>query len=64
MNPENDGTAIWLERKFDVPKSGRWESETVFSIPLSVGDTQFYPGVIVFECTPLDEITDELERCV
>lgn len=64
MNPENDETAIWLERKFDVPQSGRWESETVFSIPLSVGDTQFYPGVIVFECTPLDEITDKLEKCV
>lgn len=34
LNPESDSSAIWLERKFDVPKSGRWASESIFEIPL------------------------------
>lgn len=65
MNPESDATAIWLERKFDVPASGAWASETVFSIPLSSAgglDSVGYPGLIVFECTPLGDVTDELEK--
>jgi hypothetical protein len=65
MNPESDATAIWLERKFDVPASGAWASETVFSIPLSSAggpDSLGYPGLIVFECTPLGDVTDELEK--
>jgi nuclear mRNA export protein SAC3 len=67
MNPDRDGTAIWLEKKFDVPSSGQWESEYVFSIPLSVGPSSSTsatpsPGIIIFECTPLEGVTDELER--
>jgi hypothetical protein len=64
MNPENDGTAIWLERKFDAPASGQWESETVFSIPLRQKDntTASSPGMIAFECTPLERVSDDLER--
>ncbi|KJA18922.1 hypothetical protein HYPSUDRAFT_44772 [Hypholoma sublateritium FD-334 SS-4] len=64
MNPESDGTAIWLERKFDVPASGAWVSEAVFSIPLATGgpDTAGYPGLIVFEATPLGDVSDELEK--
>ncbi|KIM44074.1 hypothetical protein M413DRAFT_9323 [Hebeloma cylindrosporum] len=65
MNPESDATAIWLERKFDVPASGSWASESVFSIPISsIGgpSTSGYPGLIVFECSPLDDISDDLEK--
>jgi hypothetical protein len=64
MNLENDGTAIWLEHKFDAPESGRWESENVFSIPLREKDvsSSTSPGMIVFECTPLGHVSDELER--
>lgn len=65
MNPESDATAIWLERKFDVPESGSWTNESVFSIPLSsASGTVGYPGVIVFECTPLGDVADDLEKCV
>lgn len=66
MNPESDATAIWLERKFDVPDSGTWVNESVFSIPISSasGSVDGYPGVIVFECTPLGDVADNLERCV
>ncbi|KAF8189987.1 hypothetical protein K438DRAFT_1676621 [Mycena galopus ATCC 62051] len=72
LNPESDATAIWLECKFDVPGSGgQWETETVFSIPVapkppplspnSAADNG-YPGVLVFECTPLEGVEDDLER--
>jgi nuclear mRNA export protein SAC3 len=69
MNPENDGTAIWLEKKFDVPSSGAWVTQTVFSIPAAAASTSATtidgsPGLVVFECTPLDAIDDELERYV
>lgn len=63
MNPESDATAIWLERKFDVPASGLWNTENIFAIPLkSSGDSPNSPGVIVFECTPLEGVMDEIER--
>ncbi|KAF7349173.1 Nuclear export factor [Mycena sanguinolenta] len=72
LNPESDGTAIWLECKFDVKGSGgRWETETVFSIPVApkppsihppTTTAEGYPGVIVFECTPLEGVDDDLER--
>ena len=74
LNPESDATAIWLECKFDVKGAGgRWETETVFSIPVAPKPPQLnpplttadgYPGVIVFECTPLEGVQDDLERCV
>jgi len=67
MNPESDATAIWLERKFDVPASGSWVSESIFSIPLSSAggpSATGYPGLIVFECSPLGDITDVLEKYV
>lgn len=65
MNPDSDATAIWLERKFDVPDSGKWVSETVFSMPLvprKVAQASDFPGLIVFECTPLEGVTDDIER--
>jgi hypothetical protein len=69
MNPESDATAIWLERKFDIPASGSWVSDSIFSIPLSSevlsGPTMSdSPGVIVFECTPLGGVADDLEKYV
>ena len=65
MNTENDNTAVWVERKFDVPASGYWVSENVFSIPaFEKPEGQGSPGLIVFERTPLDGIDDEIERCV
>ena len=69
MNPESDATAIWLERKFDIPVSGSWMSDSIFAIPLSSevssGSTlSASPGVIVFECTPLGDVTDFLEKYV
>jgi hypothetical protein len=63
MNPETDATAIWLERKFDVPASGQWNTEIIFSIPLTPsGEAPKSPGIIVFECTPLEGVMDEIER--
>lgn len=67
LNPQVDGTAIWLEAKFGVPESGKWMTEHVFSIPLVEGEEdklphENFPGVLVFECTPLDGITDDLEK--
>ncbi|KAG6840779.1 hypothetical protein C0991_004384, partial [Blastosporella zonata] len=62
MNPDSDATAIWLERKFDVPVSGDWVSEAVFSIPLMRTADPDSPGIIIFECTPLEGVTDDLER--
>jgi nuclear mRNA export protein SAC3 len=65
MNPENDGTAIWVERKFDVPSSGRWASKRVFSIPLNPEEEQSSsPGLIVFECVPLEGVSDDIEMYV
>ncbi|KAF8489184.1 hypothetical protein F5888DRAFT_1796223 [Russula emetica] len=62
LNPENDGTAIWVERKFDMPNAGAWVSEQVFSIPLLPGATSRSPGLVVFECTPLYSVDDEIEK--
>ncbi|KAF8814570.1 hypothetical protein BYT27DRAFT_7249958 [Phlegmacium glaucopus] len=67
MNPESDATAIWLERKFDIPVSGSWASDSIFTIPLSSevsnGSTASgSPGMIVFECTPLGDVADNLEK--
>ncbi|KAF9466728.1 SAC3/GANP/Nin1/mts3/eIF-3 p25 family-domain-containing protein [Collybia nuda] len=63
MNPDTDATAIWLERKFNVPDAGYWVSETIFSISLTKDPTApDFPGIIVFECTPLEGIADDLER--
>lgn len=65
LNQNNDRTAIWLEEKFDVPSTGFWESEAIFSIHMRAKSREpFYPGLIIFECTPLDDIPDELERYV
>jgi hypothetical protein len=64
LNPENDGTAIWVERKFDVPNSGAWVSERVYSIPLAPHAAAHSPGLVVFECSPLHGVDDEIERCV
>ncbi|RPD53579.1 hypothetical protein L227DRAFT_581247 [Lentinus tigrinus ALCF2SS1-6] len=63
VNSENDKTAIWLEHKFDVPSSGHWISEAVFSIPaFQKPEAQGSPGLIVFERTPLEGVDDEIER--
>ncbi|KAH7886763.1 SAC3/GANP/Nin1/mts3/eIF-3 p25 family-domain-containing protein [Phlebopus sp. FC_14] len=65
LNQENDGTAIWLEQKFDVPNSGKWRNENVFQIPLSRDHTNVetcYPGVVLFERTPLTSMSDLLEK--
>ncbi|KAI0294123.1 SAC3/GANP/Nin1/mts3/eIF-3 p25 family-domain-containing protein [Multifurca ochricompacta] len=62
LNPENDGTAIWVEKKFDVPNSGAWVSERVFSIPLAPGVESRSPGLVAFECSPLDGVDDEIEK--
>lgn len=84
LNPESDSSAIWLERKFDVPKSGQWVSETIFEIPLfpdldpscskeelktngkekGKAKDDWNTGLIIFECTPIDHIRDDIEKCV
>ncbi|KAJ2912862.1 hypothetical protein MD484_g7546, partial [Candolleomyces efflorescens] len=63
-NPVHDPTAIWLDTKFDVPESGNWISENVFSIPLEKESVsgKAYPGTVVFECSPVEGVDDELER--
>ncbi|KAJ7637048.1 SAC3 domain-containing protein [Roridomyces roridus] len=49
LNPGSEATAVWLE--------------SVFSIPVvSNSSPHGYPGLIVFECTPLEGVEDELER--
>ncbi|KAI9510104.1 SAC3/GANP/Nin1/mts3/eIF-3 p25 family-domain-containing protein [Russula earlei] len=62
LNPDNDGTAIWVERKFDVPRSGAWVSERVFSIPLAPDAAGRSPGLVVFERTPLHGVDDDIEK--
>ncbi|KAF7323847.1 Nuclear export factor [Mycena kentingensis (nom. inval.)] len=65
LNGESDATAIWLETKFDVTGSGGvWETEAVFSIPAVANAiaAEKFPGLIVFECTPLAGIKDHIER--
>jgi hypothetical protein len=67
LNPESDATAIWLERKFDMPDSGSWVSDSVFTIPLAPSKSPRapgFPGMIVFECTPVGDVVDELEKYV
>jgi hypothetical protein len=69
INPESDATAIWLDRKFDIPASGSWVSDSIFAISLSseVSSGSILsgsPGVIVFECTPLGDVADNLEKYV
>ena len=64
LNPENDGTAIWVERKFDMPKSGAWVSERVFTISLAPDVVSRSPGLVVFECSPLHGVNDEIEKYV
>lgn len=65
LNQESDGTAIWLEQKFNVPDSGEWKNENVFQIPISKDGTKLlhsYPGVIIFERTPFTGVADILGR--
>ena len=65
LNQVHDGTAIWLEKKFNIPDAGKWETEIVFSVPLAgevAPDADGFPGLILFECTPLEGVDDELER--
>jgi hypothetical protein len=51
LNPKNDNTAVWVEKKFDMPMSGDWVSETVFAIREGDHDHPC-PGLLFFECTP------------
>lgn len=65
LNKDNDGTAIWLELKFDVPDSGSWKDANVFQIPVVPqphNNRALYPGIIIFERTPVGEVEDPLER--
>ena len=65
INQDNDGTAIWLQRKFDVPSSGTWLSDKTFQIGLqtsTVCPEDGVPGLIIFECTPSEDLDDELEK--
>jgi hypothetical protein len=67
LNPKNDATAVWVEKKLNVPESGRWLSDTVFAIAekMDGGEEQEFasPGLVFFECTPLDG-QDDIERSV
>ncbi|KAG1893364.1 SAC3/GANP/Nin1/mts3/eIF-3 p25 family-domain-containing protein [Suillus fuscotomentosus] len=65
LNQDNDGTAIWLELKFDVPDSGNWKDANIFQIPVVPqphSNEALYPGIIIFERTPIGEVEDPLER--
>jgi hypothetical protein len=64
LNPDSDATAIWLERKFNMPSSGTWVNKYAFGIPAVDKDVGASPGVVVFECTPLEGVEDEIERFV
>ncbi|KAF8549502.1 hypothetical protein OG21DRAFT_1500373 [Imleria badia] len=65
LNQESDGTAIWLEQKFNMPDSGEWKNENVFHMPIAKDPVELahsYPGVVLFERTPLTGVTDILGR--
>lgn len=65
INQDNDGTAIWLQRKFDIPSSGTWLSDIVFQIgpaASTIDAEDGAPGLIIFECTPFEDLDDELEK--
>ena len=47
-----------------MPSSGSWASEHVFSIPLAPGADSRSPGLVIFECSPLHGLEDEIEKCV
>ncbi len=47
-----------------MPDSGAWASEQVFSVPLAPGAESRSPGLVVFECSPLHGLEDEIEKCV
>jgi hypothetical protein len=47
-----------------MPNSGAWVSERVFSIPLAPHAASRSPGLVVFECSPLHGVDDEIEKCV
>jgi hypothetical protein len=68
VNPEvSDGTAIWVERKFNIPESGEWLEEVAFTIPITKTSSpsgEAHPGLVVFECTPIESVDDEIERWV
>lgn len=69
MNPDSDATAIWIEKKFNVPESGKWITPSnIFAIPIGGPEgaddsVPEHPGLVVFECSPLDGL-DEIEKCV
>jgi len=74
LNDKSEASAIWIENKFEVPKSGRWiDDENVFEIPVVEGNVEEnkeeeqeevgkYTGLIVFECTPTNLIKDDIEK--
>ncbi|EFI26573.1 nuclear pore-associated protein [Coprinopsis cinerea okayama7 len=66
VNPEvSDGTAIWVERKFNIPESGEWLEDVAFTIPVTKTSSpsgEAHPGLVVFECTPIEGVDDEIER--
>lgn len=65
INQDNDGTAIWLQRKFGVPSSGTWLTDDIFQIgpaTATVSARDGAPGLIIFECTPFEDLDDELEK--
>ena len=67
LNQDNDGTAIWLELKFNVPQSGSWRDANIFQVPMvpqPCNSTAGYPGIIIFERTPVSGVDDPLERLV
>ena len=47
-----------------MPDSGVWASEQVFSIPLAPGVDSRSPGLVIFECSPLHGLQDEIEKWV
>ena len=65
-NSESDATAIWLEHKLDVPDSGEWLTDKVFSIPVLPKTrnppSPGCPGLILFERTPLEDLDDDLQK--
>jgi len=74
LNDQSEASAIWIENKFEVPKSGRWiDDENVFEILVVEGNVEEdeeeeqeevgkYTGLIVFECTPTNLIKDDIEK--
>ncbi|KIL56004.1 hypothetical protein M378DRAFT_17465 [Amanita muscaria Koide BX008] len=70
MNPNSGATAIWMERKFDVPDSGmnrdigRRSISSLYLPPQTPVAQKGSLGIVIFKCMPIQNVKDDIERSV